>query len=284
MTRKPILDRGYIELIEHWGSDERIIEAARMSTGKGFLGWDPGPCDVCRGTGKATGLVLVTDANVKRLQVEFLGHVADPPRYEDTACLACEGKGQLRGDAKLLKYLYENWHHTPFEMAGAIFEVQAPIETFRQWQRHRTWGYNEMSARYVPLPDENYLPTIDRLLVGASANKQAGAAAGATVLTHAAALDWLTKLAEVYDHAESVYKEGIRIGVPKELARLPVPVARYSRMRATSCLRNLLAFITLRSDWSLRGKHAQFEIRQYANTMGTILGELYPRTWELFVA
>jgi thymidylate synthase (FAD) len=34
-----VLDFGYIRVIETWGSDERIIEAARMSTGKGFQGW-----------------------------------------------------------------------------------------------------------------------------------------------------------------------------------------------------------------------------------------------------
>lgn len=34
-----VLDHGYLKKIEHWGSDEHIVEAARMSTGKGFLGW-----------------------------------------------------------------------------------------------------------------------------------------------------------------------------------------------------------------------------------------------------
>lgn len=36
---KPVLDFGYVKLIERWGSDEAIIEAARMSSGKGFIGW-----------------------------------------------------------------------------------------------------------------------------------------------------------------------------------------------------------------------------------------------------
>lgn len=284
MMRTPILDRGYIEVVEHWGSDERIVEAARMSTGKGFLGWDPGPCDLCLGTGRASILTLVTDANVQRFKEEFLGAEARPSEYHEGACPACEGRGELRGDAKLLKYLYENWHHTPFEMAGAVFEVKAPIETFRQWHRHRTQSYNEMSARYVPLPDENYLPSVERLMVGSGANKQAGVVAGAAVLTHEMALMWLSQLAEVYDQAERVYKLGISIGVPKEVARLPVPVARYSVMRASAVLRNLLAFMTLRSDRSLRGKHAQFEIRQYANAMGDDLAAMFPRTMELFTA
>ncbi len=36
-----VLDHGYVKLVEHWGSDERIVEAARMSTQKGFQGWGP---------------------------------------------------------------------------------------------------------------------------------------------------------------------------------------------------------------------------------------------------
>ena len=34
-----VLDHGFVNAVEGWGSDERIVEAARMSTGKGFLGW-----------------------------------------------------------------------------------------------------------------------------------------------------------------------------------------------------------------------------------------------------
>ncbi len=57
-----------------------------------------------------------------------------------------------------------------------VIEVKAPIFVFREWHRHRTQSYNEMSARYIPLPDENYMPSIDRLMAGANTattNKQA---------------------------------------------------------------------------------------------------------------
>jgi hypothetical protein len=46
MTKQKVLDHGYVELVESWGSDERIVEAARMSTAKGFLGWGP-KCSNC---------------------------------------------------------------------------------------------------------------------------------------------------------------------------------------------------------------------------------------------
>lgn len=221
MEKRQILDSGYVALVEAWGSDEGIIEAARMSTGKGFEGWDK--------------------------------------------------------DEKLLAYLYNNKHSTPFEMAGMIIEVKAPIFVFREWHRHRTQSYNEMSARYIPLPDENYLPTIQRLAtLDVSGNKQAGKVTDRDVYPSEAKV-WQDNLQHVYQLAQEVYEQGLHIGIPKELARLPVPVARYSRMRASANLRNWLAFLTLR-----KAPAAQWEIRQYADAVGDLIAERFPHTWALF--
>ncbi len=246
-----VLDHGYIQPVEAWGSDERIVEAARMSTGKGFLGWGPIACPDCND-----------------------GFISD---QSETKCPKCKGTCQLAGDEKLLKFLWDHKHGTPFEMAGLIIEVQAPIMVFREWHRHRTQSYNEMSARYTPLPDVNYMPTADRCLVVNAKNKQAGAVAGADELTHESVLAWLEELADVYAHAERVYQSGLKRGIPKEIARLPVPVGRYSRMRASANLRNWLAFLTLRMD-----ADAQWEIRQFANQVGSVIESAFPRVWELF--
>jgi len=199
-----------------------------MSTGGGFVSWDP---------------------------------------YED----------HPKGDAGLLSYLYKNRHSTPFEMCGLTIEVQAPIFVFRQWHRHRTQSYNEMSARYAPLPNTNYLPTAERCIVVPGKNKQARGANTKTP-THAQVLAWLVRLERYYELGQNIYDEGLEIGVPKELARLPVPVARYSTMRASANLRNWLAFMTLRSD-----PHAQEEIRVYSDAVGEIIAKQFPRTWDLFV-
>jgi thymidylate synthase (FAD) len=262
--RTAILDHGYLETIEHWGSDERIVEAARMSTGKGFLGWGPVHRDWC--TRKAA-----VDACVFRYGPDHDAAQAVPCSCEPGA-----------GDEKLLRFLWQNQHATPFEMAGLIVEVQAPIMVFREWHRHRTQSYNEMSARYTPLPNVNYLPTPERCLMVGGANKQAGATGGAAALTHEAAIEWLADLARLYDEAECVYQRGLAAGIPKELARLPVPVGRYSRMRASTNLRNWLAFMTLRSDACVQGMKAQWEIRQFASVVGTQIAERFPRTWALF--
>ncbi len=220
---KTILDNGYVELIETWGSDERIIEAARMSTGKGFLGW---------------------------------------------------GTDETPGDEKLLKYLYENKHSTPFEMAGMVIEVKAPIFIFREWHRHRTQSYNEMSARYIPLPDENYIPTVERLMLGGGNNKQAQ---GSKVVDEDCAVAFRLHLAETYKEIQLQYEAALNAGVPKELARLMVPVGRYSRMRASANLRNWIAFLTLRDHPA-----AQWEIQQLALAMKTILADLYPECMKVY--
>src|SRR3954470_22115617 len=73
-------------------------------------------------------------------------------------------------DTRLIKYLKKNKHHTPFE--AVTFEVKAPIFVFRQWHRHRTWSYNELSARYRELPEEYYIPSPEIVGQQATSNKQ----------------------------------------------------------------------------------------------------------------
>lgn len=222
-----VLDHGYVSLVETWGSDERIIEAARMSTQKGFNGW---------------------------------------------------GTPEAPGDEKLLKFLWSNNHATPFEMGGLIVEVHAPIFVFREWHRHRTQSVNEASARYAPLPDLDYTPTLDRMLINANGtNRQAGTVAGAETLTGTIAEMWLNRLSAQRAEMESLYQDGLAIGVPKEIARLAMTVGRYSKMRASANLRNWLGFLTLRMD-----SKAQWEIRQYATAVSEIVKQAFPRTWWLW--
>ncbi len=251
----PLLDHGYLKVIEFWGSDQRIVEAARMSNDKGFLGWGPKTCEVCGGFGEI------------RSETE---DICDP-------CKDCKGTGKVSGDEKLLQFLWSHKHATPFEMAGLVIEVQAPIMVFREWHRHRTQSYNEMSARYGPLPNNNYMPTPERCLMINKANKQANALKGSDELTHEAAIYWLMQLEEAYVKCEMVYQAGLKAGIPKELARLCVPVGRYSKMRASANLRNWLAFMTLRS-----APDAQLEIQKYSNEVGNCVAKIFPRTWDLF--
>lgn len=261
----PLLDHGYIKCIESWGSDERIIESARMSTDKGFKGWGGiEPCPDCQVAGRLDAI----DGLYRTYE----------HKIEGESC-KCEGTGKIIGDEKLLRFLYEHYHDSPFEFGGAIIEVMAPIAVFREWHRHRTQSYNEMSARYTPLPDLNYIPSVERLMINANAaNKQAGTIKGADLLTVEKAQLYREALAKHYRQDENLYQWALETGVPKELARMHLPVGRYSKMRAQATLRNWLAFLTLR-----QAPAAQYEIRQYADAVAGIIKSLFPRTHKLFV-
>jgi len=264
---KTVLDHGYVRLIESWGSDERIIEAARMSTNKGFLGWGPNyRCRFCRSLWRNNhdGTVSLFDANQRACD-----RCDNPPGGWASAV------EEVAGDEKLLRFLWEHKHATPFEMAGLTLEVQAPIFVFREWHRHRTQSYNEMSARYTPLPDVNYVPTLDRVLRSGGANKQATGTGRELTTFHANA--FILNLAKAYHEAENQYQTALADGVPKELARCFLPVGRYSRMRASANLRNWLGFLTLRLDPA-----AQWEIQQYAMAVSSLVEPLFPRTFALF--
>ena len=66
-------------------------------------------------------------------------------------------------DEKLIDYMMRNHHTSPFEALVFTFEVKAPIFVMRQWHRHRTWSYNEVSARYSELPEEFYVPAVEQI-------------------------------------------------------------------------------------------------------------------------
>jgi thymidylate synthase (FAD) len=255
-----VLDQGYVRLVEGWGSDAKIIRAARQSTNKGFLGWGlkcsacgdffEGEVRDCPNPNLKPGHPLVNSRG---------GHRFDTP-----------------GDEKLLKFLWDSNHSGPFEHAGMTIEVKAPIMVFREFHRHRTMSYSEMSARYVPLPDEDYVPSMERLMSVATQSTNRQATGTGAVLTEQTAGDWLASLEHLYEQAQHVYEQGLKYGIAKELARLPVSVARYSRMWATANLLNWTKFLKLRCDTK-----AQYEIRQVAQAVVEIMKGRFPRTYDV---
>lgn len=263
MNRIDVLDHGYVELIESWGSDRGIVETARTSTQKGFQGWE----EKC----KACGSVLV----VSEFTAPYTGN-GEEPYHRPKHCADCLAREFVPGDGQLLGYLAKNHHDTPFEFAGFTIEVQAPIFVFREWHRHRTQSFSEASARYAPLEALDYMPTVERLLMSGGANKQAGAVKGSEVLDREGAVRFQEMLRLQYQLAERLYRSSLEQGVPKELARVCLPVGRYSKMRASTDLRNWAGFCRLRCD-----SHAQWEIQQYANVVSRFARECFPRAWPL---
>lgn len=168
-------------------------------------------------------------------------------------------------DEKLIRYLLKNRHTSPFESVQFTFEVKAPIFVFRQWHRHRTWSYNEVSARYSELPEEFYIP--DKIGVQSETNKQ-----GREFTANAAEATMFTDL--LTHHSESgfrLYKAALEGGIPRELARCFLSTNTYTRMFASVNLHNLFHFLSLRLH-----PHAQYEIRQYAEGLLTLIEPIVP--------
>ncbi len=193
-------------------------------------------------------------------------------------------QGSFRGwrtEERLLGYLRGNRHDTPSEFAGFVFEARMPIFVIREWHRHRTQSYNEASGRYRPLPDVNYVPSVDRLMQvarrGDGGNKQAGADAGAAVLTEARAEAYRRALVARNTSFQSGFEEALADGVPKELARLDMGLNRYTQQRLFVLARNLEHFLRLRLN-----PKAMWEIGEYARAALMIYRHYAPRSASIF--
>jgi len=169
-------------------------------------------------------------------------------------------------DAKLIDYLVKNRHTSPLECVVFTFEVKAPIFVFRQWHRHRTWSYNEISARYSELPEEFYIPEVSQITTQSKSNKQMR-----TDEEHPRSFEIQDDISHQCAMAFETYHKLIKIGAPRELARGVLPVNTFSRMFATTNLHNLLHFLKLRLH-----EHAQYEIRVYAQAMLELIEPIVP--------
>ena len=226
----PILDHGFIRVVDYMGDDTSVVQAARVSYGKGTK--------------------------------------------------------KVSTDEGLIRYLMRHWHSTPFEMCEIKYHVKLPIFIARQWIRHRTANVNEYSARYSILDKEFYIPTSDHLAAQSSNNRQGRG----QVLNGEQAKKVLNILK---DDAERTYKnyetmlnekfDGSVIdenknGLARELARMNLTLNSYTQWYWKTDLLNLMNFLFLRAD-----KHAQYEIRVYAEAMLDTLKKWVPITHSAFL-
>lgn len=202
--------------------------------------------------------------------IRLIDHMGDDLSIVRNARVSCDADwraGENEGsDKRLINYLYKNGHNTPFESVTVTFEVKAPIFVFRQWHRHRTQSYNELSARYKELPEEFYVPELDQISTQSTDNRQMR-----TDEQHPEAgsiRNWIRK-ANV--HSFKIYHDLIKCGCPRELARSVLPVGTYSHMFATANLHNWFQFLSERLH-----PHAQYEIRVYAKEILASLESIAP--------
>lgn len=170
--------------------------------------------------------------------------------------------------SKLLKYLVDNKHWSPFEMVNVCMEIETPRDIARQILRHRSFSFQEFSQRYAVATEfdvrecrmqdnknrQNSLPTQDRELVNL----------------------WEKAQQDLIQHALKVYNWGLEQGVAREVARAVLPEGNtMSRMYMNGTLRSWLHYVDIRCD-----KATQKEHREVAEKCKTVLKELCPSLFE----
>lgn len=207
----------------------------------------------------------------RRVDQEFDADDTDPANSARMSFDLTDSGRTREDDLKLCNYLMKNWHTTPTEMVEIWLEMKLPIFVARQFVRHRTATINEVSGRYITLPEEWYIPDV----VGgkAKSNKQGQE----DNLSHHTQLWFKRRLDSVCGDSYAAYLEAIDEGVAPEHARMFLHVNHYTHWLWKQDLHNMMHFLALRLD-----EHAQIEARSYANVIYNLLKEVIPETMKLF--
>ena len=248
----PVLNDGFICLVDSMGDDSSIVQAARVSYGK-----DERPNPFC---------------------VNAAGEL-EPNR--DAINFKLPDK-----DRQLIRYLLNHGHTTPFEMVELKFMVRVPMDCWRQWIRHRTASVNEYSTRYTEAIDSQQTTPPQEWRLQATDNKQGSSGflnaegkgqPGSSSWDEVNGNELTSDELDFHNHAKSIYKKRLGVGIAKEQARKDLPLSTYTEACWKCDLHNIFNFLRLRMD-----SHAQYEIRMYANAMAEIVKQIVPVAWEAF--
>ena len=170
-------------------------------------------------------------------------------------------------DAKLIKYLAEHNHVTPFFHPQIRLRLKMPIFVAREWYRHQIgFARNEVSRRYVDYKAEMYLPGARerdaKLKQGSKPSPIADNSVAMALMKH------------INDSSEEVYEQLLEMNVAPEVARSILPQGMYTEFIETGSLAAYARLCGLRLDPS-----AQWEIRQYAAAVSELLEAKFPVSW-----
>jgi len=165
-------------------------------------------------------------------------------------------------DHKLIAFLLEHNHTSPFEHNQLSFRIKAPIFVARQWMRHRMNSYNEISYRYVKSSLEFYIPPKWRSQD--TKNKQASIGSFDNP-------EFTAKYKEAIAKSVETYEFLLENGIGREIARSVLPLCTYTEFIFTCNLHSLMHFLKLRLHAG-----AQYEIQMYAQGLLKIALPFFP--------
>ena len=210
-------------------------------------------------------------------KVSYVQHVGDDKMIANAARVSFGNdntKPLTARDEKLIKYLIEHKHTSPFEHNSITFLFEVPLFVRSQHMRHRTWSYNEISRRYTDVYLRFYEPPSFR--TQHKSNRQASNVDDQKDPTIAPPfLDTYSKSTEAvakwHDLSLDLFDKLIQGGVCREQARGVLPQNLYAKYYGTVNLSNLLKFIDLRMH-----EGAQWEIQKVAEACLDIAQDIWP--------
>lgn len=175
-------------------------------------------------------------------------------------------------DEKLLKYLADHNHWTPFSHPQITMREKVPIFVARQRFKHMVgFTYNEVSRRYVDDEPEFFTPTEWRARPEGSVKQGSGDA------VDTATKDFMDYNYEcLLDDVFYLYNRAIEKGVAPEQARMILPQSMYTEYYVTGSLAAWARAYKLRID-----AHAQKEIQDLAKMWDKIIAPLFPVSWKV---
>lgn len=152
---------------------------------------------------------------------------------------------------KLIKYLVNNAHWSPLEMASVTLEIETTRDIARQMLRHRSFAFQEFSQRYAD-------PTKDMEFVLREARLQDTKNRQNSIETSDLNLQasWDAYQQSVIDAAKLAYNWAIINGIAKEQARAVLPEGNTSsRLYVQGTIRSWIHYIQVREHESTQKEH-----------------------------
>lgn len=203
------------------------------------------------------------------IKVELFDHMGSDQRIADCARVSF-GVDNDGKSTDLLDYLMEHDHSSPFEMGEIAVKATAPLYIVSQWQRQRTFSYNQISLRYTELKSENFFIP-ETLRRQSKTNKQGSEG----VVDNQDLLQSIMQAS--IENSYETYKTLLANGVCREQARAVLPTATTTTFICKGNLRNWLHFLKLRQH-----ETAQAEIRWFADKIADIIAKLFPVSFDAF--
>ena len=179
-----------------------------------------------------------------------------------------QGQMNMESSDRLLSYLIEHQHWSPFEMASATIEVMTTRDIARQFLRHRSFSFQEFSQRYANVEDMENSFVLREARLQDTKNRQNSVATDDLKLS----AEWRMRQQDVIDTAKEHYRWAIDKGIAKEQARVVLPEGNtVSTLYANGTIRSWIHYVELRS-----GNGTQKEHMELAVEIGKAIAEIFP--------